>query len=75
MNYEICKGYFIVGNSPTGDAEVGSAVDLVAELDPGARIEPLELLAPERRLAELVDRRVDLLPGPMERLRLRATVG
>lgn len=64
----------LFGSVARGDAEAGSDVDLVAELDPEARIGLFALEALERRLAELVGRPVDLLPEPVEKLRLRANI-
>jgi len=49
-------------------------VDLAAEFDPEARI---GLFAPgdlDRRLSDLLGRRVDLLPEPTEKPRPRATI-
>jgi len=57
-----------------GDAEPGSDVDLVVELDPDARIGLFALGALERRLAGLIGRPVDLLPEPVEKPRLRAKI-
>jgi predicted nucleotidyltransferase len=54
-----------------GDAEDESDVDLAAELDPDAGIGLFALGALERRLANLVGRKVDLLPEPVEKPRLR----
>lgn len=64
----------LFGSVARGDAEAGSDVDLVAELDPEARIGLFALGALERRLTELVGRPVDLLPEPVERPRLRANI-
>jgi predicted nucleotidyltransferase len=64
----------LFGSVARGDHEADSDVDLVAKLDPAASIGLLELVALERRLAGLVGRAVDLLPEPIERLRLRANI-
>lgn len=48
-------------------------VDQVAELDPNAGIRLFELSALRCRLCELVGSPVDLLPEPVEKLRLRAS--
>lgn len=64
----------LFGSVARGDAEAESDVDLLAELDPEARIGLFGLSALERRLAELVGRPVDLLPEPVEKLRLRANI-
>lgn len=64
----------LFGSVARGDAEADSDVDLAAELDPEARIGLFALGALERRLTELVGRRVDLLPEPVEKPRLRANI-
>jgi uncharacterized protein len=64
----------LFGSVARSDAEASSDVDLAAELDPEARIGLFALGALERRLAELVGRKVDLLPEPAEKTRLRANI-
>lgn len=64
----------LFGPVARGDAEADSDVDLAAELDPEAGIGLFALGALERRLAELVGRKVDLLPEPVEKQRLRANM-
>jgi predicted nucleotidyltransferase len=64
----------LFGSVARGDAEADSDVDLAAELDPEASIGLFALGALERRLAELVGRKVDLLPEPVEKQRLRANI-
>ena len=64
----------LFGSVARGDANAGSDVDLAVELDPVARIGLFGLGALERRLAELVGRKVELLPEPVEKLRLRANL-
>ena len=64
----------LFGSVARGDAEPGSDVDLVVELDPDARIGLFALGALERRLAGLIGRPVDLLPEPVETPRLRAQI-
>ncbi len=64
----------LFGSVARGDAEADSDVDLAAELDPRAGIGLFALGALERRLAELVGRKVDLLPEPVEKDRLRANI-
>ena len=51
-----------------------SDVDLVAELDLVARIDLFRLTALEQRIAELLGHSLDLLPEPVEKLRLRANI-
>lgn len=64
----------LFGSVARGDDEPGSDVDLAAEFDPAARADLVRLVALERRMAELLGRRVDLLPEPVEKPRLRANV-
>jgi predicted nucleotidyltransferase len=64
----------LFGSVARGDAEADSDVDLAAELDPDAQIGLFRLAAMERRLAELVGRKVDLLPEPVEKPRLQANI-
>src|ERR1700676_3448986 len=64
----------LVGSVARADAEAESAVALAAELDPEAGIGLFTLGALERRLTELVGRKVDLLPEPVEKPRLRANI-
>jgi predicted nucleotidyltransferase len=64
----------LFGSVARGDAEANSDIDLAAELDPEAGIGLFALAALERRLAELLGRKVDLLPEPVEKLRLRANI-
>ena len=64
----------LFGSVARGEATVDSDVDLVAEFDPAARIGLFALGALERHLAALIGRRVDLLPEPIEKPRLRANI-
>ncbi len=64
----------LFGSVARGEAGADSDVDLVAELDPEARIGLFRLVALEQRLSELLGRTVDLLPGPIEGVRLRANI-
>ena len=64
----------LFGSVARGNAEVDSDVDLAAELDPEASIGLFALGALERRLADLVGHKVDLLPEPVEKQRLRANI-
>jgi predicted nucleotidyltransferase len=64
----------VFGSVARGDAEADSDVDLAAELDPEAHIGLFGLAAMERRLAELVGRKVDLLSEPVEKPRLRDNI-
>ena len=64
----------LFGSVARGDARASSDIDLAAELDPNARIGLFALGALERRLSELVGRKVDLLPEPVEKPRLLAHI-
>ncbi len=64
----------LFGSVARGDDGPGSDVDLAAELEPAACIGLIGLAALERRLAGLLGRRVDLLPEPVEKARLRASI-
>lgn len=64
----------LFGSVARGDAKADSDVDLAAELDSDAHIGLFALGALERRLTELVGRKVDLLPEPVEKQRLRANL-
>ena len=64
----------LFGSVARGDAEAGSDIDLAAEFDPAARMDLFRLTALERRITEILGRRVDLLPEPVEKPRLRANI-
>jgi predicted nucleotidyltransferase len=64
----------LFGSVARGEGGAGSDVDIVVELGPEARIGLFALGALERRLTELIGRRVDLLPEPIEKPRLRAKI-
>lgn len=64
----------LFGSVARGDDGPDSDVNLAAEFDPQARMDLFRLVALERRIAELLGRRVDLLPEPVEKPRLRANI-
>ena len=64
----------LFGSLARGEAGADSDIDLVAELDPDARVGLFRLAGLERRLAEILGRSVDLLLQPIEQPRLRAIV-
>lgn len=64
----------LFGSVARGDGTADSDVDLAAEFDPDARMDLFRFVALERRIAEIIDRRVDLLPEPVEKPRLRANI-
>jgi predicted nucleotidyltransferase len=68
------SGTFRFGSVARRHTEVDSDVDLLAELDPDARIGLFALGALKRHLAELVGRPVDLLPEPVETPRVSANL-
>jgi predicted nucleotidyltransferase len=64
----------LFGSVARGDAEASSDVDLAAEFDPAVRMDLFRLTALERRIAEILGCRVDLLPEPVEKSRLRSNI-
>jgi predicted nucleotidyltransferase len=64
----------LFGSLARGEPGVDSDIDLVAELDPNARIGLFRLVGLEQRLSEILGHAVDLLPEPIEQPRLRANV-
>jgi len=64
----------LFGSHARGDATEDSDIDLLADLDPAARISLIGLCALERRLSNLLGQTVDILPTPVESPRLRANV-
>lgn len=57
----------LFGSVARGEAQTESDVDLCAELDPRAHVGLFRLTALERRLSEILGRKVDLLPETVER--------
>ncbi len=64
----------LFGSVARGDADTASDVDLAVEFDPAVRMDLFRLTALERRIAEILGRRVDLLPEPTEKPRLQANI-
>lgn len=64
----------LFGSVARGDAGADSDVDLSVVLDPVARFDLFQLTGLEQRLAELLGRRVDLLPEPVEKRRLQVNI-
>lgn len=64
----------LFGSVARGDDQADSDVDLAAELDPAARIDLVRLVGLERQIGALLGRKVDLLPEPVEKPRLRANI-
>lgn len=68
------KRLSLFGSVARGDAGPDSDVDLVAELDRNARIDLVSLVALERWIGDLLGCKVDLLPEPVEKPRLRRNI-
>jgi uncharacterized protein len=64
----------LFGSFARDDADAASDVDLAVEFDPAARMDLFRLTALERRIVEVLGRRVDLLPEPVQQPRLRANI-
>ena len=64
----------LFGSVARGDAATDSDVDLAAEFDPAAEIDLVRLVALERRVGQTLGSRVEILPEPVENLRLRANI-
>jgi predicted nucleotidyltransferase len=60
----------IFGSVARGEDHAESDVDVVVRLDPDAHVGLVRLIAPERRLTELLQRAVQLLPEPTDSPRL-----
>ncbi len=64
----------LFGSIARGDGDATSDIDLAAEFDPAAQMDLFRLHALEQRMTEMLGRRVDLLPEPVEKPRLRASI-
>ena len=64
----------LFGSVARGESEPDSDIDLAAELDGDAHINLFALAGLERRLGEILGRRVDLIPEPVEKARLRKNI-
>lgn len=64
----------LFGSVARGEAGPDSDIDLVVELDPEVHVTLLDLVGLEFKLGELLGRKVDLLPEPIKKPRLRANV-
>ena len=64
----------LFGSVARDEAGPESDVDLAAELDPGAHIDLVRLVGLERWIGELLGRKVDLLPEPVEKKRVRENI-
>ena len=68
------KRMSLFGSVARGDSGPDSDVDLVVELDRAARIGLIRLIGLEEEIGELVGHKVELLPEPIEKARLRANI-
>ena len=64
----------LFGSFARGDADAASDVDLAVEFDPAARMDLFRLTGLERRIAEILGWRVDLLPESVQQPRLQANI-
>jgi len=64
----------LFGSLARGDAGCDSDIDLAVELDRDKHITLIGLAQLELRLGDLLGRKVDLLPEPIQKPRLRANV-
>lgn len=64
----------LYGSVARDEAGPDSDIDLVVELDRDRHIGLFGLVALERRLSELLGRKVDLLPEPVEKKRLQVNI-
>jgi uncharacterized protein len=64
----------VFGSVARGEARLASDIDLVVELDPAAEVGLFRLMGLQRRLTEILGRRVDLLPEPVENPRLQQKI-
>ena len=64
----------LFGSVARGEARPDSDIDLVAEFDPAAKMDLIRLVGLEQELGDLLGREVQILPEPVEKPRLRASV-
>ena len=64
----------LFGSVARGEAAADSDVDVAAEFEPAAEMDLSPLVALERRVGERLGRAVEILPEPVENLRLRANI-
>ena len=64
----------LFGSVARGEAEAGSDIDLAAEVDRDAHLGLFGLAALERRLSEILGRKVDLLSEPVEKQRQQRNI-
>jgi predicted nucleotidyltransferase len=64
----------LFGSVARGEAGPDSDIDLAVELDRDAKIGLFELAGLVQRISELLKWKAELLPGPVEKIRLRANI-
>jgi predicted nucleotidyltransferase len=64
----------LFGSVARNEAGPDSDVDLAAEFDPAAKMDLIRLVELEYELGDLLGRRVEILPEPIRKERLRANV-
>jgi uncharacterized protein len=64
----------LFGSVARRKARADSDIDLAVEFDRGARMDLFALAGLERRLAEILGRKVDLVPEPVEKARLSKNI-
>ena len=64
----------LFGSVARDEAGPDSDIDLAAEFDPAARMDLFRLIELEYELSDLLGRRVEILPEPISKDRLRANV-
>jgi predicted nucleotidyltransferase len=65
---------WVFGSVARGEARPDSDIDLVAELDPAAKMDLLRLVGLERELGDLLGREVQILLEPIKKPRLKEEV-
>ncbi len=64
----------LFGSVARGEATAESDVDLAVVFDPAASMDLFRLEAVQRRIGDMLGRRADLLPEPVEKRRLQARI-
>ena len=64
----------LFGSVARNEAGPDSDIDLAAEFDPAAKMDLIRLVELEYELGDLLGRRVEILPEPIRKARLRANV-
>jgi hypothetical protein len=64
----------LFGSVARNEAGPDSDIDLAAEFDPAAKMDLIRLVGLERELGDLLGRRVEILPEPIRKDRLRVNV-